>query len=51
MSSQQMFLEIVCVLRRNWSKEFLRMVLQEEPERFMEVLLALVGQKKEGETA
>lgn len=24
---------------------------QEEPERFMEVLLALVGQKKEGETA
>ena len=27
MSSQKMFLEIVCVLRRNWSKEFLRMVL------------------------
>ena len=27
MSNQQMFLEIACVLRRNWSKEFLRMVL------------------------
>lgn len=26
MSNQQMFLEIVCVLRRNWSEQFLRRV-------------------------
>ena len=27
MNNQQMFLEIACVLRRNWSEEFLRRVL------------------------
>lgn len=27
MSKQQLFTEIVCVLRRNWGEEFLRRVL------------------------
>ena len=27
MSNQQMFLEIACILRRNWSEEFLRRIL------------------------